>query len=294
MKVNYHLKRVLPIFRPLLFFFAMLLCSSIASADELKVKSITSDPYDIDGAFYSRKDLNGNPCALLKIVLPKDVSNVIFEGSTIDIQNDGVEVYVYLTQGSKHLKIKSAGFEPLEIYFPDYGISALKGNQTYLIIIKKIRKRLLKDVRDISWIAGLNSGTICGDYIGVYTELKFGNPHGFGLEFGCSPGRNNYSLNWTFGVKGYTKGWFVSGHYGTTLPIYGKALTGSISSDGTIIKDGTRDYGRYGFDLLLGFDKSFNWFHFEVGAGVIIPVKETKLLPAWTIGVGIDFLKLIK
>lgn len=139
MKAIHHLKSVQPLFRSVLFLLAFLLCSSIASADVLNVKSLTHDPLDLTGAVNSKADLSGNACALLKIVLPKEAANVIFEGNTIDIQNDGVEVYVYLTQGSKYLTIKSAGFDPLQIYFPDYGISALEGKQTYKVEIAKMK-----------------------------------------------------------------------------------------------------------------------------------------------------------
>lgn len=139
MKAIYHLKSARPFFRQILFLLAFLLCSSIASADVLNVKSLNHDPLDLTGAVNSKADLSGNACALLKIVLPKEAANVIFEGNTIDIQNDGVEVYVYLTQGSKYLTIKSAGFEPLQIYFPEYGISALEGKQTYRIEITKMK-----------------------------------------------------------------------------------------------------------------------------------------------------------
>lgn len=139
MKAINHLKSVQPLFRSVLFLLAFLLCSSIASADILNVKSLTHDPLDLTGAVNSKEDLSKNACALMKIVLPKEAANVIFEGNTIDIQNDGVEVYVYLTQGSKYLTIKSAGFAPLQIYFPDFGIPALEGKQTYKVEIVKMK-----------------------------------------------------------------------------------------------------------------------------------------------------------
>lgn len=139
MKAIDYLKSVQPLIRPVLCILVLLFCSSQASADVLNVKSMTHDPMDLTGAVKSKIDLSGNACALLKIVLPKEATNVIFEGNTIDIQNDGVEVYVYLTQGSKYLTVKSGGFDPLEIYFPDFGISSLEGKQTYRIEIVKMK-----------------------------------------------------------------------------------------------------------------------------------------------------------
>lgn len=142
MKTENHIKNIWSVLRPVLFLLAIMLCDATASADVLIVKNITHDALDTDAAFYPRKDLNGNACALLKIVLPKEANNVIFEGNTIDIENDGAEVFVYLPQGTKHLKIKSAGFEPLEINF---GESDLKGQQTYKVEI--IRSKPLSEVK---------------------------------------------------------------------------------------------------------------------------------------------------
>lgn len=136
MKIENLKKTIWSVLRLVLFLLAIMLCEATASADVLIVKNITHDALDTDAAFYPKKDLNGNACALLKIVLPKEAKNVIFEGNTIDIENDGVEVLVYLPQGTKHLKIKSAGFEPLEINF---GESDLKGQQTYKVEIVKMK-----------------------------------------------------------------------------------------------------------------------------------------------------------
>ena len=108
MKAIHHLKSVQPLFRSVLFLLAFLLCTPIASADVLNVKSLTHDPIDLEAAVKSKQDNNGNPCALLKIILPKEATNVRFEGNTIDIQNNGVEFYVYMSSGTKYLTIKSA------------------------------------------------------------------------------------------------------------------------------------------------------------------------------------------
>lgn len=93
--------KVQPLYGPLLFLFAIMFCSAIASADELYVKSFTSNPLDLSGAVNSRKDLNGNTCALLKIALPKESASVIFECNTIDTENDGSEIHVYMPTGTK-------------------------------------------------------------------------------------------------------------------------------------------------------------------------------------------------
>lgn len=126
-------------FRVVIFLVIVLLPSFMAKADVLNVKSITHDALDLTGAVKPMQDLNGNPCALLKITLPNEASSVIFEGNTIDIDNDGSEINVYVSSGTKHLTIKSAGFDPLNINFPDFGIPFLEGKHTYKIEVVKMK-----------------------------------------------------------------------------------------------------------------------------------------------------------
>lgn len=148
MKATYLFKSVQTHFRSVLFLLTILLTSSIARADVLNVKSLTHDPFDLTGAVKSKSDLNGKPCALLKIVLPTEAANVIFEGNIIDISNDGVEVYVYMSSGTEDLTIKSVGFEPLQIHFSDYGISALEGKLTYKMEV--VRMKTLSQVKRLA------------------------------------------------------------------------------------------------------------------------------------------------
>lgn len=240
------------------------------------------------------KTSDGIPCALIKLSIPTD--NVIFKSSTITGIPERKDGYwwIYVLEDAKEIRVVANNNEVLEIEFNKYKVS-IKGRTTYILQIEQkifVRppKPLITGIQDVNWITGFNSGSICGDYFGFYTEVKLGNPNGIGFEFGYAPGHDN----WTIGIKGYKKGGFLSVNYGTTLPIYGKELSGDVKPDGTIIKDGNRNYGKYGFNFLIGYDKSFKWFHLEIGAGLIIPTKNTKIFPAWTIGVGVDILRLKK
>lgn len=249
----------------------------------------------------------GTPCALIKLSIPSD--NVKFKSAAMSPEvkpelKDGYW-WIYLLEDARNLRVIVNNNSVIEIDFIDDYQIHIKGKATYILeikeqeiikeVVKYIRKPFISGIEDISVIFGYDSGSVCGDYFGMYTEVKLGNPNGIGLEFGYGPGLDPdhlYNDNWTMGLKGYIGGWYMSVHYGTTLPIYGKRLSGEIKPDGTIIQDGTRNYGRYGFDFLVGYDKSFKWLHFEIGAGVIVPTENTKILPAWTIGVGLDLFKL--
>lgn len=156
---------------------------------------------------------------------------------------------------------------------------------------RKVKKKLVKDISDISWVVGVGSGNVCGDAFGFYTTLKFGNPSGFAIEGGYSPGITSFNT-WSAGLKGYWKSLYGSVHYGTTMPIYGKELEPTITDSGEIIAEGSRNYGKYGFSVLVGYDKVFyKGFYLTFGAGIMIPtesVKETRVLPSWNVGIGYD------
>ena len=189
MKAIHHLKSVQPLFRSVLFLLALFLCTSIARADVLKVKSLTHDPIDLEAAVKSKQDNNGNPCALLKIILPKEATNVRFEGNTIDIQNNGVEFYVYMPSGTKYLTIKSADTGPLEIFFPNYKIPFLEGKRTYNItIIKKVSTKM--------------SFRPTKNKFNFYVLSGFSNPVGFGGGIGFNYSYFQLSIDGAASVGG--------------------------------------------------------------------------------------------
>lgn len=285
-----------------IFLFLLIFLPFVSYAQDWEIINFESDEDDLYARLHKKCDENKNPCALIKVSI--DSENVKFSGDIVgDVEKKEGYWFVYVPEGSRWLTIIVENKTPIEVDFREKNIDP----QRMVTYVMKLRKR--QDNRSStpkpkigfhSVIVGINSGTICGDYFGFYAEVKLGRlgrPNGIGFEFGYGPGLDSgqlYNDNWTIGLKGYTRGWYLSANYGTTLPIYGKKLSGEINADGTIIQDGARDYGRYGFDFLIGYDKSFNWFHFEIGAGVIVPTKNTKFLPAWTIGLGVDIFKLIK
>ena len=88
-----------------------------ARAEEIKIKSfsILMEPMTVP---MQRKDLNGNICALIKVILPSP--QAVFEGNVIgDCQYKTAEYWCYLSPGSKFLNIKYPGCEPLMIKFTD-------------------------------------------------------------------------------------------------------------------------------------------------------------------------------
>lgn len=89
---------------------------------------------DLSASQYRSNDINGQPCALVKVQLA--VSNVDFEGNVIKpIEYKGGEYWVYMTNGAQELRIKhqtdSPIFVPLHVRFEDYGIMSVQSLITY-------------------------------------------------------------------------------------------------------------------------------------------------------------------
>lgn len=150
----------------------------------------------------------------------------------------------------------------------------------------------IKGYEDVRLIVGLASGSTPGSLFGVYSQIKFGNPYGFGFEFGYSPVNS-----WTVGAIGYYKWLYLSTQFGSTLPIYGNTVTTVTTlSDGQVIKDVKSSYGKYGFNLLVGYEKMFKRMHLTCGIGMTVPTKSTegyRVLFAWNIGIGFDLIGMV-
>ena len=104
-------------------------------AQELTVKSMRLDVGDLSASTYERKDLNGAACALVKVQLAANGAR--FEGNVIgDVAYKTGEYWVYMSDGSRELRIKHPNFLPLHVHFANYGIErGVKSKQTYTLTL---------------------------------------------------------------------------------------------------------------------------------------------------------------
>lgn len=101
-----------------------------AVAQEATVKSFEAAPMDLSAKKYSRLDLHGAKCALLKVrvVAP----GVTFSGNVMgDVVKRSSEYWVYLPKGTKMLQIAAESFLPFLYNFPD----PLQGGVTYVLTL---------------------------------------------------------------------------------------------------------------------------------------------------------------
>ena len=109
-------------------------------SQEMTVKSLTAVTSDLTAGLieYERKDNNDKACAILKIQMMDELDRV--EGNYIGKPvKRGLETWVYLTEGSKEVKLYPKAHLPLSINFNNYGIKSLKSKSTYLLILTEKR-----------------------------------------------------------------------------------------------------------------------------------------------------------
>lgn len=107
----------------------LLMIPFFAQAQELNVKEFYQDPTDISAAKYVVNDLNGSPCALIKLGLV--IPEVEFEGDLIKSEYKDGEWWLYLIEDSNYLTVKTKKYLPLR-----YEFEPLTPKMTYIMLVE--------------------------------------------------------------------------------------------------------------------------------------------------------------
>lgn len=112
----------------------LFICAATSQAQELTIKEFREVTNDLSARTQPRQDNNGDDCALVKVQLA--ASNATFSGNVMgDVAFSNNEYWVYMTAGSKRLKVNHPSYLPLEVSFADYGVNQLKGKTTYVLTL---------------------------------------------------------------------------------------------------------------------------------------------------------------
>ena len=109
-----------------------LFMSLAASAQRLAVESLKLRPNDLSARNVKnqRHDLNGKPCALLKVMVMDDITKCS-SGNIGDIVTEGPVKLIFITSATPSIELSFKYHYPLTINFADYGYKHLEGNSTY-------------------------------------------------------------------------------------------------------------------------------------------------------------------
>ena len=113
-------------------------------AQDIEVKKFNLLEKDYTATLSARRDLNGNTCGLVKVLLKEPGAE--FEGSVMgDVQFTGSEYLVYLPNGTKRMGIKHPDYLPTTIVFADYGTKKIESGVTYQLKLKANKKPVKVD-----------------------------------------------------------------------------------------------------------------------------------------------------
>ena len=108
-----------------IFLVLSLLFSITSIADEFEVKKFEKAPNDISARTNAREDVNGNDCAIIKILT--DLDGLGFE-SNLGIVGHVVkkpgEYWLYISPGERRIRATREGFIPLEYNLPERAVGA--------------------------------------------------------------------------------------------------------------------------------------------------------------------------
>lgn len=89
---------------------------------------------DLSARINMVKDANGIPCALVIVSSLDEITKI--EGNVVEKVDKGVEVWVYLSPGTKFIKVHTLHHPSLDINFLEYMSDGLKSNIVYQLELK--------------------------------------------------------------------------------------------------------------------------------------------------------------
>ena len=114
----------------------LLFIGTIGYAQEYQVKNFQLAANDPAARENAVKDLNGDACALVKLLANDKVQKV--EGNIIgQPQRKGSYTWIYLTNGTRRIDLHFSKHLSLSVTFADYGITSVKGGNTYLLSLEE-------------------------------------------------------------------------------------------------------------------------------------------------------------
>lgn len=120
--------------RNILLYILFTICHISTIAQQFQVERVEACPMDLTASVHRRTDLNNDACALVKFEIASP--NAKFEGNVVgDISYEAGQYLVYVSKGTKLLKVLHENLLPLSINFGDYGIKSLESSYTYVVTL---------------------------------------------------------------------------------------------------------------------------------------------------------------
>ena len=137
-----------------LFSFFIFLCvCGVSLAQDIEVKKFELMAKEQTATLISRKDINGNDCALVMVRTLK--KGLEFEGWIVgDVDYKDDSYWVFIANGAKHLKIRHPDYQTKDVVFNEHGINSLKGAQVYSLYLVDDTKDIINKIYGKGWNLG--------------------------------------------------------------------------------------------------------------------------------------------
>lgn len=114
--------------------FFQLSSHTLLIAQNLSIEGFNNLPLDLSSRTESVKDNNNVPCALVKIICNDEITDV--QGNVVKSEEYGNEYWVYLSEGTKYIKIFTRHHAPLDFNIIDFLKTGAISQTTYKLELK--------------------------------------------------------------------------------------------------------------------------------------------------------------
>lgn len=127
--------------KTILLFLPLFLVFNPLIADEFEVKSFKLVPEDLAAIKYSKKDINGNTCAIIKVFT--DLDNLSFNTNIgiVDIKYKPGEYWIYVPPGEQRLKFIKNGYISYSYDIP----LPIESKKVYRLVLTQKNKQNIKE-----------------------------------------------------------------------------------------------------------------------------------------------------
>lgn len=115
------------------FLFAVF---TISYSQDLVIRNFVVDEMNLSGSTYPRKDMNDDFCSLIIVQSNLKDCDMNFLGNVVgNIEERNGDYWVYVTPGTKKLKIKCPNYITADLDISDFGVGKTAPKKTYILTV---------------------------------------------------------------------------------------------------------------------------------------------------------------
>ena len=126
-------------FYSILLILLLFCITKYTNAQTLTIHKFEEDKNDLEAYLNEVKDLNGNKCALIKVLINSiNINKIIFETNGIEVtkidKKPPTKIWVYVSPQTEHCRIITDGYGNINYY--EFPTGPLKATKTYIMDLR--------------------------------------------------------------------------------------------------------------------------------------------------------------